>query len=458
MNRDNVDDVYCSPQAAPASPSDQRVVARRSLPIRGLGETRENSRKGQDGKAKSTKKSSTVRKPSDVPRKPLSAYNLFFQLERENIINGQEDSNYTFENVARIAQVYYEQGKTDMPKRKHRKSHGKISFAELARTIANKWRALDIRFKALFEERAAMEKTRHHQEIVAWVNSKIHPGAKTLPPDADPIHETNERPIGMTDASAQLTRTMPSFLAQASTEPVTTQTHTFPSAQEFQSERQGRWNGQSYPVPNEGNYYEARIPDEAVLPNWRHDIDPSRASYAAMGTQSARSADRPTRFPSTGQLFRSRSAEASVSMMNRMSDGSTFQSRAAGMPNASFMPYSNQEGLQAQRFPMDRSNNPSFFPSNNFAVQQAWDSHFVPPQRFASETDNFPPFSMPWDPSNQLEIDNHQPNQMWTLGHTANERSYNQRSAAANEFAGTMDQAPAADSQLRAFLNYLDEA
>jgi hypothetical protein len=449
MNRDNVDDVYCSPQAAPASPSDQRVVARRSLPISGLGETREISRKGQDGKAKSPKKSSTARKPSDVPRKPLSAYNLFFQLERENIINGQEDSNYTFENVARIAQVYYEQGKTEMPKRKHRKSHGKISFAELARTIANKWRALDIRFKAMFEERAAIEKTRHHQEIVAWVNSKIHPGTKTLSPDADQIHEANERPIGTTDSSAQITRAGPSFLAQAASEPV--MAHPFPYAHEFKSDEQGRWNGQNYPVPNEANYYEARIPDEVVLPNWRHDLDPSRASYMAMGTQSARSADRTTRFPSNGQLFRSRSAEASASMMNRMSDGSTF-------PNASFMPYSNQNGLQPQRFQIDRSNNPSFFPSNNVVAQQAREPHFVPTQRFASEADNFRPFSMPWDPSNQLEMDRHQPNQMWTLGHAANERSYNERSAAANEFAGTMDQTTAADSHLRAFLNYLDDA
>jgi hypothetical protein len=96
------------------------------------------------------------------------------------------------------------------------------------------------------------------------------------------------------------------LLAQASSETVMAQMHTFSSAQEFKSEGQGRWNGQNYLVPNEGNYFEARIPDEVALPNWRHDLDPSRASYGAMGTQSACSADRTTRFPSNGQLFRSR--------------------------------------------------------------------------------------------------------------------------------------------------------
>lgn len=139
---------------------------------------------------------------SDAPRRPLTAYNLFFQLERENIINGQEDLNYNYENVARIAFVHYEQSKTEAPKRKHRKSHGKISFAELARTIANKWRALDRDIKSLFEERAAMEKARHQREIQEWACRKLRPKPLGIGPPSEGELETNDRPSDIPDGSA----------------------------------------------------------------------------------------------------------------------------------------------------------------------------------------------------------------------------------------------------------------
>lgn len=74
-----------------------------------------------------------AKRDSDLPKPPLSAYNLFFQLERENILKGQEDKNYTFENIARIALIHYKQCRLGKPKRKHRKSHGVIGFRELAR-------------------------------------------------------------------------------------------------------------------------------------------------------------------------------------------------------------------------------------------------------------------------------------------------------------------------------------
>jgi HMG (high mobility group) box len=121
----------------------------------------------------STIKSNQTEEP--MPKRNLSAYNLFFQVERENIINGQEGMNYTYENIARVAFRHYELGKLHLkaPRRKHRKTHGKITFAELARAIAKKWKALDPSSKALFIERTNIEKEQYQNEIAEWADKRL---------------------------------------------------------------------------------------------------------------------------------------------------------------------------------------------------------------------------------------------------------------------------------------------
>jgi hypothetical protein len=92
------------------------------------------------------------KKPRDKPNRPLSAYNLFFQKERASMLG--EDAK---EHEAEKGQ-----------KRVHRKTHGKIGFAEMARIIGAKWKTLNDEEKKEFTEVAAKEKKRYADELAVW--------------------------------------------------------------------------------------------------------------------------------------------------------------------------------------------------------------------------------------------------------------------------------------------------
>jgi hypothetical protein len=116
-----------------------------------------------------------VRHPGEKPKRPLSAYNFYFQLERERIIACDEADRdltviYTVEDVSRLTLMQQAKAKENKPKEKrsHRKTHGKISFGDLARTIANKWKRLDKDGREIFEGSAMVEKERYRKELGEW--------------------------------------------------------------------------------------------------------------------------------------------------------------------------------------------------------------------------------------------------------------------------------------------------
>jgi hypothetical protein len=107
---------------------------------------------GDEQKKRRRKRKKKWTKPVGKPKRPLSAYNLFFANERILML-GQDVP--TPEQEAQKKKV-------------HCKTHGKISFAVMARTIGAKWRSLGPDEKKTFEDKGRKEKERYLIVLAAW--------------------------------------------------------------------------------------------------------------------------------------------------------------------------------------------------------------------------------------------------------------------------------------------------
>ena len=96
----------------------------------------------------------TWKRPKDKPRRPLSAYNLFFRLERELLIESKGKRGTAAETrdalTMAVAKILAEtkaereaEEKAGGPiehKRPHRRGCGNLGFENLAKTIADRWK------------------------------------------------------------------------------------------------------------------------------------------------------------------------------------------------------------------------------------------------------------------------------------------------------------------------------
>jgi HMG (high mobility group) box len=111
------------------------------------------------------------------PLRPLSAYNYFFREERYRILKygPSYDSNillhsnhiqlYSIEHENSLHRCYWNQDHT--MKRKHRKSHGKVSFIDLSKLISKRWKELCEEGKKFYQQVASKDRDRYRKEIAA---------------------------------------------------------------------------------------------------------------------------------------------------------------------------------------------------------------------------------------------------------------------------------------------------
>ena len=149
--------------------------------------------------------SSHIGKLSENPQimRPLTAYHIFFQIERELIIQTSEgeisnksslDNKVYLDNVPqryktiRLLPDWYA-GPGKRKKRKHRKQHGKIGFLELSRVISARWAELDVidpETKAFVQKIAQAEINEYYRDMARY---------KELTKDMLPMGMSNLAPV-----------------------------------------------------------------------------------------------------------------------------------------------------------------------------------------------------------------------------------------------------------------------
>jgi hypothetical protein len=172
------------------------------------------------------KKHKKGKKPLDMPRRALSAYNIFFSEQRRQILEEIDAKEAGVDGAAAEGKPEGDKeekaedkkpevlNRTFFPtrtKRPHRKVHGKIGLVSLARTVSKRWKELDSEKRTYYQGLAAEDKIRHKQAMLDYQEKKA---AESMLEISTPKEQEEE----MLAAAALPQMPNPSFQRQAMVE------------------------------------------------------------------------------------------------------------------------------------------------------------------------------------------------------------------------------------------------
>ena len=113
------------------------------------------------------KKKNVRKKHKDKPKRPLSAYNLFFKDERKKILESIPAKNEDGEDIEEKPD---EEGDEDDKGRKRKKApHGKIGFENLAKIIGQRWQKLESDRIEHYKKLAAKDMKRYKEQMEVFL-------------------------------------------------------------------------------------------------------------------------------------------------------------------------------------------------------------------------------------------------------------------------------------------------
>ena len=156
------------------------------------------------------------------PQRPLTAYHIFLQIEREYIIqtiDGDVDADQSmmenkilhdnvpqrYKNIKLMPDWYAGPSKRTK-KRKHRKQHGKIGFLELSKTISKRWSQLDQvdpETKSFVQKIAKSEVAEYYKEMNEYKELIKDLPASALPPKAKKKKKEKKKRTAMEEEQQQ---------------------------------------------------------------------------------------------------------------------------------------------------------------------------------------------------------------------------------------------------------------